>query len=137
MPLAADIRKIVSAPESVDLAPIAEAADLIVDGCTASSSYTAERIAAIKKWVGAHLFASTDMGRESRLVSETLVDLSQTFAVSVGKGFHLTTYGQQAMLLDPDGCLAQLSQKQSDGVITPGLDWLGKDPVPFSDIANL
>lgn len=84
---------------------IIDDAALLVEGCV--STYSADRQAAIVKWVAAHLIAST--GSEGVLTSDKLGDAQQSYArAQTGMALRGTTYGQQALLLDTTGCLSRL-----------------------------
>ena len=80
--------------EAVVDAIIADAA-LIAEGCI--SSYSDERQTAIIKWLACHLIASTNGASgtgSGSVTSSKLGDASES-------------YGQQALLLDTNGCLAR------------------------------
>ena len=89
--------------EAVVSAVIDDAA-LIAEACIAG--YDSDRQTAIVKWIAAHLLAST--GTEGVLTSDKLGDAQQSFArATLGDALKGTTYGQQALLLDTNGCLAK------------------------------
>jgi hypothetical protein len=87
-------------------------AALIADGCPAVASYTAGRQIAIIKWLTAHLIASRGdgmAGGSGVLLSNSLGDASKTFAEgTLGARLQSSHYGQQALALDPSGCLGKL-----------------------------
>src|SRR5690554_2459596 len=89
-------------PEDV-VAGIIDDAALLVERCI--SKLDGPRQTAIIKWVAAHLIAS---GPDLMLKSERLGNASDTYATAtLGDGLKGTTYGQQALALDPNGCLAR------------------------------
>lgn len=95
--------------EAVVDAIIADAA-LIAEGCI--SSYSDERQTAIIKWLACHLIASTNGASgtgSGSVTSSKLGDASESYAKSAltGEGLKATHYGQQALLLDTNGCLAR------------------------------
>ncbi len=95
--------------EAVVDAIIADAA-LIAEGCI--SSYSDERQTAIIKWLACHLIASTNGASGTgagSVTSSKLGDASESYAKSslTGEGLKATHYGQQALLLDTNGCLAR------------------------------
>lgn len=99
-------------PEEVVDSIIADAA-LMVERCI--SPLNEARQTAIIKWVSCHLIASTngaDGSRGGAITSFKLGDASETYARAVlsGEGLKATFYGQQALALDPNGCLARLGR---------------------------
>lgn len=107
LPSASDVIALTgsSLAEAVVTALIADAA-LIAEDCV--GGYTPERQTAIIKWLAAHLVASTSAGGESVLTSDKLGDASQTYArATTGDSLSGTMYGQQALALDANGCLAR------------------------------
>lgn len=95
-------------PEAV-VSGIIDDAALLVERCVVSLG--ADRQTAIIKWVAAHLIAS---GPERMLQSERLGQGSDTYATArLGEGLKGTTYGQQALALDPNGCLARLGRARA------------------------
>jgi len=98
--------------ETVVDAIIADAA-LIAEGCV--SAYSDARQTAIIKWLACHLIASTNGASGSgsgSLASFKMGDASESYAKSSlsGEGLKATHYGQQALMLDTDGCLARLGR---------------------------
>jgi len=94
--------------EAVVAAIIADAA-LVAEGCI--ETYSAERQTAIIKWLACHLIVSTNGAGgagSGSITSEKLGDASTTYAKSAlsGEGLKASHYGQQALLLDTNGCLA-------------------------------
>ena len=74
--------------------------------------YDADRQEAIVKWLAAHLLASTQ--DDAVLTSEKLGDAQQSYArAAMGAALAGTTYGQQALALDPKGCLARLGRSRA------------------------
>lgn len=90
-------------------------AALMVQGCVALLDEDTQR--AIVKWWTAHLIASAGRaagggGGSGAMVSRKLGDASTTWARgSLGAGAASTYYGQQAMMLDPSGCIAGLGRE--------------------------
>lgn len=83
-----------------------EDAYLVAESCI--SQYGESRQTAIIRWLAAHLVASTASGGTSVLTSDKLGDAAQTFArATLGEGLAGTMYGQQALALDTNGCLAR------------------------------
>jgi hypothetical protein len=95
--------------EAVVTSIIADAA-LMAEGCI--SGYSDDRQTAIIKWLACHLIASTNGASGSgagTVTSEKIGDASTSYAKSAlsGEGLKATHFGQQALLLDTNGCLAR------------------------------
>lgn len=79
---------------------------------------TAAEQAVIIKYVAAHLilsngFGSSEAATNVAMTSMKLGDASETYSrATTGSGLAGTAYGQQAIALDPNGCLAHLGQRQ-------------------------
>lgn len=91
-------------------------AALLVEGCIADLECS--RQAAIIKWTTAHLISNLSSGTGGTtgvITGESLGDASVSYAKPslVGEGLKSTTYGQQAIALDPNGCLATLGLRKA------------------------
>lgn len=87
-------------------------AALMVEACI--NTLSADRQSAIVKWVAAHLIQATGDDSGNVLSSTKLGDASDTFARgSLGDGLSGSYYGQQAIALDPNGCLARLGRAKA------------------------
>jgi hypothetical protein len=87
-------------------------AALLAEGCPKVAGYDAGRQAAIVKWLSAHMIAST--AKTGVLTQKSLGDASESYGrAQVGLNLSGTTYGQQALALDPSGCLARLGQRSA------------------------
>lgn len=105
-PTAADVQLIISATDAQANAAIEDAA-LIAEHCVACLS--ADRQKAIIKYLAAHLIASTNSGASK--TSSKLGDAQDSYArAQLGDALKGTTYGQQAIALDPSGCLLGLGK---------------------------
>ncbi|QDP55372.1 MAG: hypothetical protein Tp176DCM1853251_56 [Prokaryotic dsDNA virus sp.] len=87
-------------------------AALVVADSTCFSGYSDEKQTAIIKWLAAHIVASTGPGAKTgALTSRKLGDAQQSFArATMGEGLRGTLYGQQALALDTNGCLAGIGK---------------------------
>lgn len=85
---------------------IADAA-MMVDQCPKVAAYPDAQQKAIVRWVTAHLIAVTAQGGVAgQLTSKSLGDASESYASgAVGSDLKSSPYGQQAIALDPSGCL--------------------------------
>lgn len=91
---------------------VIEDAALLAEGCPAVVGYPAGRQTAIVKWLAAHIIASTS--KTGVLTQKALGDASESYArAQTGQNLAGTTYGQQALALDPSGCLARLGEKRA------------------------
>lgn len=109
-----------------DLTPFIDAAnELVTEICAPVATYTAARLELIERWLAAHFYAV----RDPRVASEGVKGVTASYQHRVGLHLAVTTYGQQAMLLDTNGGLAALSKRMEEGTVTPtvGVTWLGED----------
>lgn len=80
----------------------------------------------IERWLSAHFYAVFD----PRVSSESVSGVSASYQHSVSLGLAVTTYGQQAMMLDTTGTLAAYNAKatgKTKGAVKPQLFWAGTD----------
>lgn len=116
MPLAKPDAATVLALTGLDIpVPVVESviddAALMADNAC-MQGYPEERQRAIVKWLSAHLLTSTAGG--GMLSSEKLGDAQDSYArATLSDGLKGTTYGQQALLLDPNGCLLKLGKSRA------------------------
>lgn len=111
LPTAAQVKAIVETAldDSVVDSIIADAA-LLAEHCLQGLSN--DRQTAIVKWLAAHLIASTDSS--ATLASSKLGDASESYVrATTGERLMGTTYGQQAIALDPNGCLVKLGKAKA------------------------
>lgn len=117
VPTADEVRAILATSlTDAAIESIIEDAELMVEDCIASM--TCQRKTAIIKWVTAHLISSTSSGTSGGtgvITSDSLGDASRTYAKPTlgSTGLFGSTYGQQAMALDPNGCLASLGMRKT------------------------
>ena len=92
-----------------DPTPFIFAATLIVDRIV-SDLASDDVLKEIERWIAAHLVAV----RDPRLSSESFGGASESLQTGqLGMGLKYTSYGQQALLLDPTGILAALDKKRA------------------------
>ena len=100
---------------------------LKVDGVTAY--YTTAQLELIERWLAAHFYAV-----ENNQLAEDKVDvISETYQFKVGLNLNCTEYGQQALLLDVCGALANAQKTAIKGKAKDEVTWLGTDPVDQTD----
>lgn len=121
----AEVQAIIDVEDvSDDMAPFITAANLLVTAKCSGSGYSTALLKEIERWLAAHFYAIKD----PRLVSEK-AGTSATYQQKVDLGFNVTTYGQQALLLDTAGNLAALNAavvNKKGGKV--GATWLGTAP---------
>jgi len=117
IPSAAEVRAIITTSlTDPAIEAMIEDAELMVEACIASM--TCQRKTAIIKWVTAHLISSMSSitsGGTGVITSDSLGDASRSYAKPTldSTGLFGSTYGQQAMALDPNGCLAALGMRKT------------------------
>lgn len=112
LPTVASVRVLTSTalcdPEIQDFIDDAAA---MVEKCVAGLSATLQKT--IIKYVAAHLIATSGAGGgdAAQITSRKLGDASRSYArAQTGTFLAGTSFGQQAMALDPNGCLANLGK---------------------------
>lgn len=105
-----------------DLVPFIDAAhELVVELCV-PEGYSAFRLEQIERWLAAHFYAI----RDPRKDSEKAGPVSEKNQYKLGLNLLVTTYGQQAAMLDTAGKLAENSKSAEEGKRTSvGLLWGG------------
>lgn len=107
-----------------DLDPFIEVANELVTELCTDSSYSTTRLELIERWLSAHFYAI----RDPRPSSEKAGPVSVNYQYKVDLNLYVTTYGQQAAILDTAGNLAALNKRMKDGTkSSPTLVWLGED----------
>jgi hypothetical protein len=112
---------IIEADATIGLDPfIFTASELVTEVC-AIAGYTVERLELIERWLSAHFYAI----RDPRTTNEKAGSVGATYESKVDLNLALTRYGQQAMVLDTKGGLAQLNIVMSVGRRKVGVTWVG------------
>lgn len=121
------IRKICEVdPLVTDLSPYIDAAnELVTEICAVNTSYTADRLEKIERWLSAHFYCIFD----PRTKSEGVSGISASYEGNTGMMLEATRYGQQAMLLDTYGGLSVMSKLMEEGKRRRklGVLWLGEN----------
>lgn len=118
LPSVADVRSLIDTPlpDGAVTAVINDAA-LMAEGCPAVSTYPSARQAAIVKWIAAHLIDQSGKASASgsgKVTSRKIGDAAETFASgTLGSGLASSSYGAQAIALDPSGCLVNLGKPRA------------------------
>jgi len=97
--------------------------ELVTEMCTGTTNgpktaYSAARLELIERWLSAHFYAV----RDPRVKSEKAGPVGVNYQEKVDLNFSVTTYGQQAMMLDTNGGLRSLSEGKAHNV---QVLWLG------------
>lgn len=107
----------------------AHAMMLRVEACAARKDITLtdEEKELIEAWLAAHLYTMSDKA----LTSKSTLSSSGSFHGQTAMRMEASLYGQQAMMIDPSGCLEALnSRKKGRGF------WLGKrtqEQIPYDE----
>lgn len=97
-------------------------ASLIVDNVVAiDSRASAATLELVERYVCAHLLAVTD----PRVKREQVKSLAVEYAISLDKGFGITTYGTVAMTVDTTGRLAAFNNRLITGGGIKQFFWAG------------
>ena len=100
----ADVKQILTT--SVDTQPFIVAASLLIDRHLASQNLSAALLLEIERWLAAHFACVRDPRLRDVRDGDTGVQYERGKA---GEGLSATSYGQQVLLLDPTGILAQVT----------------------------
>lgn len=107
------------------LAPFILPANLLVTDVCGAAGYSDEKLEMIERWLGAHFYQILAPGANTERAGR----VAQTVRSKVDLGLNVTHYGQQAMVLDTAGGLAEINQALEPGGGLPsgvfGAWWLG------------
>lgn len=97
--------------------------ELVTEMCTGTTNgpktaYTASRLELIERWLAAHFYAI----RDPRVKSEKAGPVGVNYQEKVDLNLSVTTYGQQAQMLDTNGGLKSLDKNTAHNV---QVLWLG------------
>jgi hypothetical protein len=95
---------------SVIKAFIDTANTIVGDTLGSDTTLSATQLKEIEKWLAAHLIAAT---RQRQGSAEKVGDASITYQGKTGMGLNSTMYGQQVLMLDSTGKMAQKLGKKS------------------------
>lgn len=95
--------------DTADISAFITAANLLVTAKLADEDLGDDLLKEIERWLSAHFVCALD----PRSKAEKIGDASVTYEnASTGEGLKSTRYGQQVLLLDTSGTLAQLGKKK-------------------------
>lgn len=109
-PTATEVKEIVSTSKSdAVVSSMIEDAALMAEKCI--TSLDGDRQEAILRYLTAHMIVISDGGGAGAVVSEKLGDAQRNYsAVPLGESLRSSGFGQQAIALDPNGCLANIGK---------------------------
>lgn len=113
-----EVRMVIEIDASLDIDAFILAANLMVTALCTDSSLLATQLKEIERWLSAHLVAI----REPMALSRKAGPFAESYMSKVALGLDVTHWGQQAMLMDTSGALAQANKQGG----TVELKWLGK-----------
>lgn len=118
------VGKVVELDDEIDVTPFIEDANLLVDDLCLESGYSETRLTRIETWLAAHLYVM----RDPRVTTESAGPVSASYQYQTGLFLASSMQGQQAMLLDTAGNLANLSKDIENGKKSPAkakIIWMG------------
>jgi hypothetical protein len=119
---------------TIDVTSFIDLANDIVNESCLDSGYSEARLTRIETWLAAHFYCIND----PRTTSENAGRVGVQYENQVGKGFELTRYGQQALLIDTAGNLAHIAWMQARGGRRKvRMVWLGEECPLREDEDNL
>lgn len=127
---ATNIKKIIEVdttivPADADFIPFIDTAnEIVTEMCTGTNGpatkYTDTRLELIERWLAAHFYAI----RDPRAKSEKAGSVGINYQGKVDLNLSVTTYGQQAMMIDTHGGLSKLNSGKSPAA---AVLWLGTE----------
>jgi len=103
------VLKVTGDPSSVDAEPAIAVANLLVDELLGGQSLTEARLTQIELYLSAHFVSISQ--RDGPLAAQVLGEATERYFNIYGAGFSSTRFGQQAMILDTSGILAEESSR--------------------------
>lgn len=88
--------------------PFLTAANLLVTDVLSKEGYGDAILKEIERWLAAHFVAI----RDPQMAKEKIGDVNATYHGKSGLGLNHTPYGQQVMILDHHGKLAEISSSK-------------------------
>jgi hypothetical protein len=109
---ATEVKELISTSETIT-AHINTANVLVTEKLGGNATMTADHLKEIERWMSAHFVAvSIERQAGKERIGNTAVEYAG-FNTTGLQGLGLTTYGQQAMMLDTTGTLSQLGKRRA------------------------
>jgi hypothetical protein len=102
-----EVHEIMDLDSGFDTTPHIKAANLLVTDMLASKGLSADLMKEVERWLAAHFAAMT----EQTVAQEGIGDARAVYEGKTGMGLQFTRYGQQVMVLDHSGTLANLGKR--------------------------
>ncbi len=120
---------IIDLDDAIDLTPFIDTATTLLDAAIekAEADYTTAHEELIERWLTAHFYTMID----PRTTMEGVKGITEKYEGRTDLGLNHSRYGQQAMLLDYAGGLADINREITSGklAIKPQITWLGTEEV--------
>jgi hypothetical protein len=94
--------------EETEITPFLNAANTVVTDVLMDEEYSDDLLKTIETWLAAHFVAI----RDPRISKEKVGDGDATYHGKSGLGLNHTPYGQQVMLMDHHGKLAEITSSK-------------------------
>ena len=106
----AEVKTIITTTKTEDqVTPFITPANLLVSDALSGSGFGADRLKEIEKWLSAHFVAIDDAS--ARVTEKEVGEASEKYEGKTDMGLKFTRYGQQAMMMDTSGKLANLGKR--------------------------
>lgn len=110
----AEVKEIIDTDRTAEqVTPFLKAANLLITDVLTDQGYGVDLLKEIERWLAAHFVAI----RDPRTVREKIGDAEDTYQGKFGEGLSGTSYGQQVMLLDYKGVLAEITKAKGSAEI--------------------
>jgi len=120
----AEVEAIIDYDDTIDLTPFITVANQLVTELCTDSNHSDARLLEIERWLSAHFYHI----RDQHVSQERAGEVGVNYQYKVDLAFNQTKYGQQALLLDTGGSLAQLNKRILEGEsATVSVVWMGED----------
>lgn len=128
------VAQLLSVDPDVSLSGVIDTASALVDAlCEPPGVYSDSQLELIERWLAAHFYAIRQDSGDS-LTSKEIDGVRETYARrnvgptsgnNLAYGLRLTSYGQQALVLDYNGYLAFANQKVHSLIRRVTTGWIG------------
>lgn len=105
----AEVKKIISTTlTDEEVTPFLSSANVLITDVLTDEGYGDATLKEIEKWLAAHFVAI----RDPQVAKEKIGDVDAAYQGKTGLGLNHTSYGQQVMILDHHGKLAEIAQSK-------------------------